>query len=333
MRSALVLGVVVAVIVGVTACSRHTTQSGDTASPETVPGVAPAVTPTAAMQDGKIHTPDGRNRSYHLYVPTSLPTGQPVPLLVAMHGGFGSGPQYAENSNFAGLAEANQFIVVFPDGVGVGPDGDLTRTWNGGSCCGPAERQQVDDVTFISQLIDFIEQSHSIDSTRVFAAGHSNGGIMAYRLACELSDKIVAIGVQSSSLELSDCQPGHPVSVIHVHGTADQNLPIDGGVGPGGLSGVDFNPPIDGIHTLASADGCPSTPISTADAGNADLSIQTWQPCRDQTTVQFVTVVGATHAWMGSPAPPTRLLGGVYLKYDSSAAIWAFLVAHPRSAT
>jgi polyhydroxybutyrate depolymerase len=330
----------VALVLTVTACSRRSdpsaggrdpTTASSSESPSASSSVVPAVKPTATMQDGTIRTPDSRDRTYHLYVPNSLTPGQSVPLLVAMHGGVGWGLQYAKNSNFDGLAEANRFIVVFPDGIGIGPDNDSTRTWNGGDCCGPAAKQNVDDVAFISQLIDTIEQSQPVDQTRVFAAGHSNGGIMAYRLACELSDKIVAVGVQSSSLELDSCHPTHPVSLIHIHGTADKNLPIDGGVGVDGISGVDFKPPLDGIHTLVSVDACPADSTTTVDADNADVTTETWQPCRDGTAVEFVKVAGATHAWMGAPAQSTRLAGEPYLKLDSSAAIWSFLSAHPRT--
>jgi polyhydroxybutyrate depolymerase len=190
--------------------------------------------------------------------------------------------------------------------------------------------QNVDDVAFISQLIDQLEREHQIDAARVTAAGHSNGGIMAYRLACELADKITAIGVQSSALEIPSCHPSQPVSVIHIHGSADQNVPIDGGKGPRGISQVAFNPPIDGVHTLAAANGCPSDPTTTTEG---DVTTDAWAPCRRDTAVEFVKVNGANHAWMGH-APSSKLaeviVGTPYMGLDSSAEIWAFLAAHPR---
>ena len=84
---------------------------------------------------------------------------------------------------------------------------------------GPAARQKVDDVGFIRLLIASLRSQYEIDPARVFASGHSNGGILAYRLACELSDEIVAIGVQSTVLEISPCRPTHPVSVLQIHGS------------------------------------------------------------------------------------------------------------------
>ena len=153
---------------------------------------------------------------------------------------------------------------------------------------------------------------------------------MAYRLACELSDKIVAIGVQSSSLEISSCHPSQPISAIHIHGTADKNIPIDGGAGDRSLSQTDFQPPINGVHTLAAADNCPKDPQETV---NGDLTTDLWSPCDGATAVEFVKVAGAGHAWMGHP-PNSKIaemvVGPPYMGIDSSAEIWAFLAAHPR---
>jgi polyhydroxybutyrate depolymerase len=296
--------------------------------------VKPAVTPLATTIDASMVTPDGRTRTYHLYVPTTVKPGtggSKVPLLVALHGGVGWGTQFEKNSGFDGLAQANGFIVVYPDGIGIGRNANLLRTWNGGGCCGQAVKQQVDDVGFIRLLIQRIEAQYPIDQHRVFAAGHSNGGILAYRLACELSDQIVAIGVQSSALEVSSCHPSQPVSVLHIHGTADQNIPIDGGYGPNAISGVSFNRPIDGATTLAAADGCAATPTVEVDPSNRDLTVHAWSSCHGRTEVEFVTVAGASHAWMGHAGGAARkLVGPPYMKLDSSLAIWTFLANHPR---
>jgi len=290
-----------------------------------------AVEPTSRSTDDVLQTADGRDRTYHVYVPSTVTTsGPPVPLLIALHGGTGWGHQFELNSGFDGLAEANGFIVVYPDGIGVGADGTAFRTWNGGGCCGPAVKQQVDDVGFVRQLIARLETTYAVDPARVFATGHSNGGILAYRLACELSDEIVAIGVQSSALEVPACTPDHPVSVFHIHGSADQNLPIGGGVGPNGISGVDFNPPIDGATAVAAADRCPATPAVGTDTTNPDLTVTSWSPCAGNIQVVFVEVAGATHAWMGHTVGGSGKVGPPYDRLDSSLAIWNFLAAHPR---
>jgi polyhydroxybutyrate depolymerase len=283
-----------------------------------------------ASTEGTVRTPDGRDRTYHLHVPVNVPPSARVPLLVALHGGTGWGAQFEQNSGFDELADRYGFIVVYPDGVGIGRSGAALRTWNGGDCCGPAARQQVDDVRFIRLLVEHVQQEHSIDPARVFATGHSNGGILAYRLACEASDLFAAIGVQSSSLELGHCRPSHPVSAMHIHGTADRNLPITGGKGPDGISGVAFRRPIDGARRLATADGCRAHPATHRDAENDDVTITRWTSCDERTEVRFLTVKGASHAWMGHPTAVARLVGPPYDGLDSSEVIWQFLAAHPR---
>ncbi|MEO5724555.1 MAG: PHB depolymerase family esterase, partial [Ilumatobacteraceae bacterium] len=293
-----------------------------------------AVAPVGSSTDESVTTADGRLRTFHVYVPSAMRgavDGSPVPLLIALHGGGGSGTQFKANSGFDGLAEANGFVVVYPDGVVGGAAGNPLRTWNGGGCCGLAARQQVDDVGFVDLLIATLETRLPIDASRVYAAGHSNGGILAYRLACELSGRIVAIGVQSTAMEVPSCAPDHPVSVLHIHGTADQNIPIGGGPGTDSVSKVSFAAPIDGPRALAAADGCAATAEPPAvDSANGDLTTTVWS-CPSGVDVRFVAVAGASHAWMGHLAGGSGKVGPVYTKLDSSLAIWTFLAQHHRT--
>jgi polyhydroxybutyrate depolymerase len=322
-----------------TTTTAPTTDAGESGSSETdpeptsEPTARPAVEPKGTTVDGTLRTPDGRDRTYQLYMPSTVTAGpgvEPVALLVGLHGGTGWGAQFQASSGFDGIAEANRFIAVYPDGVGAGADASVNRTWNGGRCCGVAVRESVDDVTFIRLLVEDLSARYPVDPARVFAAGHSNGGVLAYRLACELADVIAAIGVQSSSLEVDGCAPSRPVSVLHVHGTADRNLPIDGGPGPEALSGVDWRVPLDGAASYAELIGCPPDPARTTDEANSDLTIDAWTPCDDDTEVRFVTVDGAPHSWFGPRRPGTRPGVEVYTGLDSSAEIWAFLIAHRR---
>jgi len=296
-------------------------------------GTSPATTATGSVVSGSLITGDGRTRTYRLYVPSSVDGRSPMPLLVALHGGLGSAAQFAANSGFEGLAESNRFIVVFPDGIGALADGTAARTWNGGYCCGAAARLEVDDVGFIRSLIDEVSRTHPVDPDRVVVSGHSNGAILAYRLACELSDRIVAIGVQAGSLGVDTCTPPQPVSVFHLHGTADANHPVEGGKGSG-PSGVEFHSAQAAIDTMVAADGCASMPVDGVDPMNSAVHSTTWSSCRDGAAVRLVLVDGATHAWMGHPGQSPQaaaLVGDPYPDLDASRAIWSFLAAHPRS--
>lgn len=348
-----VVTVLTIVLVGSTACGRSTTAAdrsravtttgapATTASPATGPttqtydpyaGTRPAVAPAGTVTDGTVRTADGRDRRYRLFVPAALPTSTRAPLLVALHGGLGSSAQFAANTGFDGLAEANGFVVVYPDGIGAASDGSGGQTWNGGSCCGAAARLGVDDVGFVRQLLDALERDLAVDPARIFVAGHSNGAILAYRLACELSDRIAAIGVQAGSLEIDGCAPSRPVAAFHLHGGADTNLPIAGGRGTG-VAGVAFRPAREAVDALTGADGCAPVPVPGVDPTNPDVTVTTWTPCRSGTEVRFVVVAGATHAWMGhAGASPVaaRLVGEPYPGLDASRAIWSVLAAHPR---
>ena len=281
---------------------------------------AAATTPVGTVTHETIE-PGGR--SYRLYVPSTLPEG-PVPLFIGLHGGTGWGDQFAYTNRIENLSESNGFIVVHPDGV---PQPNTRgRVWNGGMCCGIAARENVDDVAFIEAVIDQVEEDHVVDETRVFAFGHSNGGIMSYRLACELSDRIVGIGVVAGTLGIEGCDPAQPVSVIHIHGTADQNLPIDGGIGPKSLAAVDFPPPRDGFATLSTADGCPA-PTTTVEGA---VTTESSSPCASGTATVFVTIEGAEHPWPGGTPGSSPDIGDGYAGYDATAELVAFLLAHPR---
>lgn len=302
-----------------------------TAALDLYAGTESAVAPRGVVTSGSMRTADGRTRTYRLFVPEGI-TGS-APLLIALHGGLGSGEQFAAGSGFDGLATANAFVVVYPDGIGSLSDGAAgIRTWNGGDCCGPAARDGVDDVAFVRALVGRIAAAVPIDLDRVFAAGHSNGGILALRLACEASDTFAAVGVQAAALGIPTCGPQQPVSAFMIHGTADRNIPINGGRGVG-PSGVAFTPPREGAARIAHADGCGSEATSTTDIANPDLALAQWPGCSSGVAVQFLAVAGASHAWMGHDAVSAaaeRLVGPVYTDLDSSRAIWAFVSAHAR---
>jgi polyhydroxybutyrate depolymerase len=294
-------------------------------------GTIQGSTPTGTKSTATVMTPDGRTRRYRTYVPSTLPNS-PVPLLIGLHGGLGTSAQFEANSGFNNLAESNGFIVAYPDGIGNRPDGSGFQTWNGGYCCGPAQSQQVDDVEFISRLIDQMSARFTIDPKRVYVAGHSNGGILGYQLACRLSHKISAVGVQAGSNVVEKCTPSQPVSFIHVHGTADTNMPIGGGRGSG-ISPTIFVPARSAVDAMVSAVGATSTPVTGVVASNADITALTWTRVGTNTQVRYVTVATATHAWMGHPSQSSAgesYAGKPYENFDSSRAIWSFLSAHPR---
>lgn len=258
---------------------------------------------------GSIDTPDGRTRTYRTYVPAGVGTAE-VPLVIALHGGTGSGRQFERSSGLDAQADQYGFVVVYPDGVGTGPDETELRTWNAGLCCGPASRNGVDDVAFIGLLIDRMMADHFIDPDRVFVVGHSNGGFMAYRLACELSGRIAAVGLQAGGLGVDTCEPEQPVSLLHLHGRDDTNVRIEGGLGTG-ISRVEFPPLDDSLATVAAAMGCAEPPVIAVEG---DVERRTWDECDGEVTVEVHVVDGRDHGWMRGDV-------------DAAATIVEFLLA------
>jgi len=164
-------------------------------------------------------------RSYILHVPPSYSTGNAMPLMIALHGHSWTAARFRDTTKLDQIADLNNFIVAYPDGE--------FNSWNAGNCCNVSG---TNDVDFLSGLVDSITSKYSIDKSRVWALGHSNGGMMAYRTACEISEKITAIAVGGGIFAAFSCSPKKALSVIHIHGSADETLPITGTVwGPGPL--------------------------------------------------------------------------------------------------
>jgi len=280
--------------------------------------------PTAAeaTTDGVVETDDG-DRDYRIHVPASV-GDEPVPLLVALHGGGGSASQFAGENGLEALADEEGFVVVHPEGISQRVE--RLHTWNAGNCCGAATEQDVDDVAFIRAVVDEVAAAHPIDPDRVFAIGHSNGGMMAYRLACEAADVFAAVGLQAGALGVDTCEPAAPVSLIHVHGTADTNVPLEGGVGSG-VAGVAFRPTLESLDAVGSPQGCDDVPVEAVDADNPALSTSTWS-CPDGVEVRLTLVADEAHGWFGGGRADRR---DGPASVDSSLLIWDFLQQHPRN--
>lgn len=259
-------------------------------------------------------TVDGRARTYLRYIPDELPDG-PVPLVVGLHGVSGSGSQFQGTSGLDRVADDHGAVVVYPDGITGGRKGDLS-TWNAGNCCGPSQRDHVDDVRFVAavidQVIDAIETSRPIDETRVLAIGYSNGAMLAYRLACELSDTITGIGPIGGPMGVMACQPTKPVSAMHVHGAADRTVPPEGWSMGGGIYNTHFRSARLSTLMLAGADGCPDEALPSMDGANR---VERWTPCAGGAEVVLTLLEGAGHDYPG-PAVTDE--------------IYRFLADHPR---
>lgn len=268
---------------------------------------------------------DGRDRSYRLHVPPGAGTDA-VPLVVVLHGGLGSGEQAQQAYGWDAVADREGFAVAYPDG--------LHRAWVvSEGCCGPSVTDGVDDVAFIEATVDAIDEELAIDPGRVYAAGMSNGGMLAYRLACA-TDRFAAIGPVGATLQ-GDCPSPAPTSVLHVHGTADTSVPFDGGPGKRdnggeGRSPLDLDGPSvpDVVALWRDVDDCDEPTVETGGA----ITV-TSATCPDGRAVELIAVDAAGHQWPGAERSrwAERLLGldRPSDALDATETLWAFFAAHP----
>jgi polyhydroxybutyrate depolymerase len=257
----------------------------------------------------------GVQRTVQLYRPKGL-TGT-VPLVVMLHGGYGSGTQAEDSYHWDPQADSGHFLLALPDG--------LNKSWNaGGGCCGQSAKQGVNDVAFLTQLVTMLKTEMPIDAHRVYISGMSNGGVMAYRMACE-TNLFAAVGVNSTTM-LVPCTKAQPTAVLHIHGTADPVIPYLGGTGvaygPGGSAIT--TPPIPTINAdWRTTDHC-ATPKVTVKATLTTSIVQ----CPKHKTVELITIAGAGHEWPGGTVNPVvRKLfdtGPTSNAIDATSTIWQF---------
>ncbi len=267
---------------------------------------------------------DGLDRTFRVHVPPGYDASRPSSVVLMFHGGGGSGEQLdTMSSNMTPIADRENFIVVYPDGTGT------IRTWNGGGCCGGAVRNDVDDVGFVSALLDHLEGSLCVDRARVFASGMSNGGILSHRLACELSDRLAAIAPVAGANMAPTCSPTRSIAVLAIHGSSDGHVPWEGGMGCG-PAGVPFPSVEESITGWRTRNGCSATSRVTFAEGNG--SCATYEGCDEDVTL--CTVEGGGHSWPGG-APNAGVIdcpadGEQSTTFFASEAAWRFFVAHPR---
>ncbi len=268
---------------------------------------------------------DGLERSYLLHVPPGYDGMQPVTVVLVLHGGGGRAAGTARLTGFNALADRAGFLAVYPNGTGLLPD--MFLTWNGGNCCGYAQRNAVDDIGFLRAVLADLRAIAPVDPRRVYATGLSNGAILCYRLACEASDLVAAIGPVAGTQNLARCTPAEPVSVIHFHGTDDTHAPYDGGRGPDSRAGVDFSSVAETIGFWVEANHCDPVPRTET---FADIRHETYLGCAENSAVELYTILGGLHAWPGSAGPawpggdePTRTI-------SATEILWEFFNAHPK---
>lgn len=297
--------------------------------------VVPATRPTTCATDslpltGGDHrrqlVVDGRTRSYLVHVPPRYDEKKPSPVVLAFHGALMNGGMMAAFTGLNRKADAANFIVVYPNGTGVGEAALFFNASLPRSQDGPA-----DDVAFTARLLDDLATVVNVDARRVFATGMSNGGMMCHRLAAELSDRIAAIAPVAGTLALPQVHPTRPVPVLHIHGTADTIVPWGGPVGRTPAR-MQFRSVAETVQTWVEANGCPSEPttIEYPDVAQNGTTVtrKVYGPGKDGAEVVLIEVKGGGHTWPGQQMA-TPFLGKSSLDVAANDLLWEFFVKHP----
>lgn len=289
---------------------------GPIAEDEPDSGQVPEGEPDGGPDDDVDHLAD---RPYQLMVPVATTTDL-APLIVLLHGYGASGEKQADYFGILEVADERGFLVAYPDGT---VDGLNRRFWNATDACCNFTGSEIDDVAYLTAVIDDVSSKYSVDPDRVYLVGHSNGGFMAHRMACERADRIAAI-VSLAGATWDDatlCDPTEPVAVLQVHGDADTTIRYEGGI----LAGNAYPSALTTVERWAELNGCTGELETTGLQLNldflnwgSDTRVERVRGCPAAGgDVELWTIEGGRHTpGLKKPAWPEAVIG--------------FLEAHPK---
>lgn len=311
-RWATALGLAACLAVGASACSGSSDTSGSSGSSASTTK-APATSTTTTAPPVELPA----DRPVEVHVPSSVADGEAAPLVVLLHGYGVDGNGQAAYLRMTEAADEAGMLLVAPDGT---ENARGQRFWNAtDACCGPGS--EIDDSAYLADVIAKVSQDHAVDPDRIFVVGHSNGGFMANRMACDHADTIAAIvSIEGSTYEdASACDPSEPVSVLLVHGTADRTIPYDGGkIGPNAFPSAEGT-----LDRWVELDGCQAEADDPEPADHQivkDLppaTVTAHSDCDDGTAVELWTQPDGVHI------PP--------FTDDFSTQLLTWLDAHPKT--
>ena len=274
-----------------------------TTTTSTIPAPVQNYTVAVDPNDPTLHTitiNGMQPRTYYLRIPAQYSAATSVPLLLALHSRTTNAKTIVTDSQILSSAESLNFIVAGLNGAVY----EGASSWNAGNCCTNATTYEENDLLFASTVIDFVTSNYSIDKSRVWVMGHSNGGMMAYRLACDLSEKVTAIAVVTGALVDDSCTPTKPVSTLHLHGNLDPTIPFHGG-------GKFETPSIfHSVQEMANKNSCTGSPKESSDA----IEERYIWTCASGVETQLVNYQENSHGW----------------EDGYTGEILRFLFAHPR---
>lgn len=304
--------------------------------PNTPPSNPPSTPPstgekTLGSGDYTFTINSGRiERTYEVHVPSAYNTKKSMPVILNFHGGGGDIDNAKKTTLMSETADEKGFIVVYPSGTGKTIAGKNFGTWNAGVCCGLAEENNIDDVGFVNDLLDDLENKFNVDTKRIYATGHSNGAQFTYRLGCELSERIAAIAPHSGLDSFKNCSPSRKVPVIHFHGTEDPIATYAGG--SCGTKGEEWQctGAEEYLKEWAVRNGCDLKTETVYQ--NGDATCKEYQNC--DADVELCTIEGAGHTWSGGAYFPDialwrKTVGPLTHDISANEEMWKFFQVHP----
>lgn len=282
-------------------------------------------------------TVDGRVYTYRLHIPADR-DATPAPMVVSLHGGGSNAELHDVLTQLPFKSDSAGFVLLTANGYA--PNNDKLFGWNAGACCDPAAADNIDQVAVLRTMINDASAVISIDPKRVFATGYSNGGMMAYRLACQMSDRIAAVAVVAGEMmdknlalggerTVFECNPPRPVPILHLHGLADTCALFNGGVGTGAQPRPPRSAVPDNIAFWRAHNQCTTGPSVSYQRGTAKC--ETYSGCSAGADVTLCTVSNGGHIWPGAPVYGLEeACGGTQTTdIDANNQLWDFFLAHP----
>ncbi|MBS0265624.1 MAG: dienelactone hydrolase family protein [Planctomycetes bacterium] len=267
---------------------------------------------------------DGLQRSYLVHVPKNYDPKKRTPVVLALHGATMNAESMARFCGLNTKADEAGFIAVYPNGTGK----SSLLFWNAGGDWEVIARRP-DDVAFIGKLLDDLATVINVDQKRVYACGMSNGAMMCYRLAAEMSDRIAAIAPVAGTIAVDECVPQRPVPIIHFHGTNDKMVPFETAAGKtrGAFRGKTV---AESIETWVSLNECDPRAQVTEVLSKPEDELQVTRCCygagKNGAEVVLVVVEGGGHTW---PGRKPRFRGKSALNISANDLIWEFFEKHP----
>lgn len=268
----------------------------------------------------------GRIRDYLLYTPPSYNPNIPTPVVFGFHGGTSSNVRFARTTNFQGLANEKGFLVVLPNAI--------NKNWNDGR---GTVNQEIDDIGYVTALIEEVKRLRKVDARRVYVTGISNGAFLVQRLACERAELIAAFSSIAGSMPTpirAKCNPAKPVSIMMINSPDDRFVPWEGGEGRRGKGGSILSI-MDTFDFWRQFNGCKAsskeTLIDKVPGDKTRLHVSEFNNCRSNSAVVLYRIERGGHTWPGGADQPAWLVGATSQEMNATTASWTFFQKHALS--